>query len=165
MEFMAVVSSPPRSLSALPPLPSIKSDTRSSERRASSNRRAPARPQPGQRARPERPKLAAPKTPAAPSAHPQQCHAYAVEPLPTPCPARRRTVRVHPLFTGAPPVLARRSPSVEPHRSSRPIVRTHRRNYAVRRRHDHAAHQLDHSRLAVRRPCPFIPRLKITPTR
>jgi hypothetical protein len=32
----------------------------------------------------------------------------AVKPLPTRCPARHRTVRIHLLFTGAPPVLARR---------------------------------------------------------
>jgi hypothetical protein len=66
----------------------------------------------------------------------------AFKPLPTSCPAHCQTVRVHPLFTGARPCLraVRCSPSMGPHRSSRTTVRTHRRNYAVHRRSDHAAH-------------------------
>jgi hypothetical protein len=45
-----------------------------------------------------------------------------------------------------------RPPFVEPHRNSRPTVRTHRRNYVVRRRRDRATHQ----------PGPSVPRLTAT---
>jgi hypothetical protein len=71
----------------------------------------------------------------------------------SPC-SRYAQLAVVKLIAG-PSAAVRRSSSVEPHRSSRPTVRTHCRNYVVRCRRNHAAHQL----------CSFIPRLKITPTR
>jgi hypothetical protein len=57
--------------------------------------------------------------------------------------------------TTVPTPFVDRPPSVEPQRNSRPTVRTHRWNYVVRRRRDHAAHQLDHRALEPVRRHPF----------
>jgi hypothetical protein len=71
--------------------------------------------------------------------------------------SRRARRRHYPRSTPAtvPTPFVDRPPSVEPHRNSRPTVRTHRRNYAIRRRRDHAAHQLDHHALEPVRRHPF----------
>jgi hypothetical protein len=88
------------------------------------------------------------RTPSTTPMSPLCSRAPAVEPLLTPCPARRREarrriVRVHPPIAGAPLVPVRRTQFTI---HSRPAVQTHRRSYTVRRRHDRAAHQLDHPR-------------------
>jgi hypothetical protein len=54
--------------------------------------------------------------------------------------------RPHSTPATVPTLFVNRSPSVEPHRNTRPAIRTNRRSYAVRRRRDRAAHQLDHPR-------------------
>jgi hypothetical protein len=68
----------------------------------------------------------------------------AVKPLPTPCPARRQTVRIHLLFTGAPPVPTR-CPS-----------------FAVRPRVREAAHAAPRQPCPRRSPSSVHPRLKTT---
>jgi hypothetical protein len=71
--------------------------------------------------------------------------APAVEPLPARAAAQPLAVVPH---RSSPTSSAIRGTSVE----FVTAIQTHRRSFAVRRRHDRAAHQLDHPRLAVRTP-------------
>jgi hypothetical protein len=88
----------------------------------------------------------------------------AVKPLPTRCPARHRTVRIHLLFTGAPPVLARRrSPPRHPWtRWSSCLPSTQHPGWTSRMfptRQDHRTHRPSSRHMSENL------RLKTTPTR